>query len=82
VRTERCEHCPDEDTRVCEACNPEADNKQDKLMQDISERFFNLRSAIRKKYFGEQTEIKAAALKLSESCQELARLYEEGENKA
>jgi hypothetical protein len=70
-----CDKCPEEDTRACDTCNPEVDDKQDKLMQDINENFLTLRSAIRKKYFGEQTDIRAAALKLSESCMELTELY-------
>lgn len=76
-KSDRCDRCQDEDTNVCDTCNPNEDTSdQDKLMTEISNKFFSLRSSIRKKHFGEQTneDIKMISLDLSEKCKDLAEL--------
>ncbi len=69
-----CERCPDEDTNACNNCNPsQVSPKQDEIMNTMCERFQELRSTVRKRYFGEKTDkdIRSAAVRLSESCEEL-----------
>lgn len=73
---DRCANCPDEDTNVCDTCDPVADAKQDEFMKNISEKFFSLRGTIRKKHFGEQVDIKQAAIELSGSCQKMVEFVE------
>ena len=74
-KSDRYDRCPDEDTDVCDTCNPNEDTSaQDQLMTEISDKFFTLRNIIRKKHFGESTndDIKQISLELSEKCRNLA----------
>lgn len=75
---DQCERCPDEDTGACDTCNPIADTKRDELMRDISEKFFSLRSINRKRHFGEQVDMRHAAVELFESSLKMVEFLEGG----